>query len=680
MTPGGAARIGWPPLLQTGVTWVVVAVLGGALSACASAALPPSASTQRDVPVLAKLDTPPAAARQPTMPRTSPAPPAGAGATAGSAAKPAPHPDTAAAMTDRLDRLFVEDSRAQQALDPLGALARGDAVPHDLLVLLFTPELTARQRTVIDHSLAQLAGVDRAALDPAHRLSYDVFDQTLIDNRAMLAPWAQALLGVQPFNHFMGFPVEFPEMAATSEGGSLHTLADVEARLDLERTLPVVFDNAADRFREGMASGVVEPRLTVMAMIAEIDAILARPPAQSLFIAPARHIPRDVSPATRARLARAFLAATTTHVYPAYRKLRDFLAGTYLPAARDSVGLSAIPGGTMLYRLLVRNQTTLSLDPDAVHQTGLTEVERIQRDMRGVERELGYTLPLREFFDVVRSDARFHPRSAAELDSGFRAVGDKVARLAPRYFRQLPHTALLIQPYPDYRARFEAGGSYSEGMPDGTRPGVFWYNTYDWQHRFMTGVTTLYLHEGAPGHHFQISLAQENDALPDFQRFGGNAAYVEGWALYAETLGYDMGLYRDPAQHWGTLDDEMLRAMRLVVDTGLHTRGWTRDQAIAYMLDNSGIGRIDAAAEVDRYIANPGQALAYKIGAMTIQRLRDQARTALGARFDIRAFHDQVLNSGALPLSVLDSKIRDWIASQADANASAINARVLARP
>jgi uncharacterized protein (DUF885 family) len=209
---------------------------------------------------------------------------------------------------------------------------------------------------------------------------------------------------------------------------------------------------------------------------------------------------------------------------------------------------------------------------------------------------------------------------------------------------------------------------------------VFWYNTYDWPHRFMTGVTTLYLHEGAPGHHFQISLAQENATLPDFQRFGGNAAYVEGWALYAETLGYDMGLYRDPLQHWGTLDDEMLRAMRLVVDTGLHTRGWTRDQAIGYMLDNSGIGRIDAAAEVDRYIANPGQALAYKIGAMTIQRLRDEARAALGPRFDIREFHDQVLGSGALPLAVLEDKIHRWIRLQTDANASAIKARVLARP
>jgi len=632
--------------------------------ACAGQAPMPNAAPQPNPVAVTKLDTPPEAMRPVAPAEPQPAHDRGRDTPAGAIG-------VAASMANRLDRLFAEDSRAQQALDPLGALARGEAVPHDLVVLAFTPTLTERQRVVADHSLVQLARIDRNALDRAHRLSYDVFHQTLDNQRAMLDPAAQALLGVQPFNHFMGFPVEFPEMAATSAGGSLRTLADVEARLDLERTLPVLFANAQSRFREGIASGVVEPHLTVADMIAQIDAILAQPAEQSLFMVPTRHLPRGTAPATRRRLTRAFLAATTGTVYPAYRKLRAFLADEYLPAARDSVGLSAIPGGPALYRLLVRGQTTLDLDPDAVHRTGLAEVARIQHDMRGVEAELGFALPLHDFFEVMRTDQRFHPTSAQQLGIGFRAVGENVSRLAPRLFLHVPRTPLVIQPYPAYRARFEAGGSYSEGMPDGSRPGVFWYNTYDWQHRFMTGITTLYLHEGAPGHHFQISLAQENKTLPDFQRFGGNAAYVEGWALYAETLGYDMGLYRDPMQHWGTLDDEMLRAMRLVVDTGLHTRGWTRDQAIAYMLDNSGMGRIDAASEVDRYIANPGQALAYKVGAMTIQRLRDEARSALGSRFDIRDFHDQVLGSGALPLTVLEAKIHQWIGERLSAQTSA---------
>jgi uncharacterized protein (DUF885 family) len=277
---------------------------------------------------------------------------------------------------------------------------------------------------------------------------------------------------------------------------------------------------------------------------------------------------------------------------------------------------------------------------------------------------MGYTGPLRDFFDHIRSDPQYHPQSADQLADGFRAVGRKVDAEAPKYFLHLPRTPLLIEPYPAFRAKYEAGGSYNQGSPDGKRPGIFFFNTYDVKSRFLTGITTLYLHEGAPGHHFQISLAQENTSLPELQRFGGNTAYVEGWALYAETLGYEMGFYNDPWQHWGTLDDEMLRAMRLVVDTGLHTRHWTRDQAIAYMLANSGIGRSDANAEVERYIANPGQALAYKIGALTIQRLRRKAEAALGARFDIREFHDQVLGSGALPLPVLEAKVNGWIATQ----------------
>jgi uncharacterized protein (DUF885 family) len=227
----------------------------------------------------------------------------------------------------------------------------------------------------------------------------------------------------------------------------------------------------------------------------------------------------------------------------------------------------------------------------------------------------------------------------------------------------VPKTALVIQPYPEYRAKYEAGGSYNQGTADGSRPGIFYFNTYDLPSRFLTGMTTLYLHEGIPGHHFQISLAQEDTSLPSFQRFDGNNAFVEGWALYAETLGYPMGLYKDPGQHWGNLDDEMLRAMRLVVDTGLHAEGWTRDQAIDYMLANSGMGRTDATAEVERYIALPAQALSYKIGALTIQRLRAKAEAALGPKFDIRAFHEQVLSSGALPLPVLEAKIDDWIAA-----------------
>jgi len=232
----------------------------------------------------------------------------------------------------------------------------------------------------------------------------------------------------------------------------------------------------------------------------------------------------------------------------------------------------------------------------------------------------------------------------------------------PQYFSTVPKTPLTIRPYPAYREKFEAGGSYNSGTPDGSRPGTFFFNAYDLPSRSTWEETTLFLHEGEPGHHFQISLAQENKALPNFMRFGGNTAYVEGWALYSETLGYDMGFYKDPNARFGTLNDEMLRAMRLVVDTGIHSKGWTRDQSIEYMLSNSGMGRTDATAEVERYIAIPSQATAYKLGALTIQRLRKKAEDELGQKFDIREFHAQVLGSGALPLPILEQKIDRWIA------------------
>lgn len=599
------------------------------------------------LPTLVSLAPPGPAAPAPPQAAVPPAP---AGALSG--------PEAAR----ELDRLFADDATAQRALDPLGALERGDRLPTDQFTLLFTPELARRQRESVAATLRRLDRIDRSALDENQRISFDVFRQAKQEEYEFLLPEVQALTAVRPFNHFGGFHVEYAGLASGESAMPLDTAADFEAAMARNRALGIVFDQAIMRFREGIAGGVVESRLTVRNMIAQIDGLLAVPVDRSTFLTPLRRIPESLDPAHQRRLARDYRRVVQNDVYPAYRRLRAFLADEYLPAAREAVGLSAMKGGPRLYRLLVRQHTTLDLDPAAVHRLGLDEVSRIQREMEEVKQALGYAGPLRGFFDHIRTNPRYHPRTADELASGFRAVAQKVDAIAPRYFLQLPRTPLQIQAYPEYRARYEAGGSYSQGQPDGSRPGVFFFNTYDLKSRFLTGVATLYLHEGAPGHHFQISLAQENTALPDFQRFGGNTAYVEGWALYAETLGYEMGFYDDPMQRWGTLDDEMLRAMRLVVDTGLHTQGWTRDQAIAFMLSNSGMGRSDATAEVERYIANPGQALAYKIGALTIQRLRHKAEQQLGSRFDIRQFHDQVLGSGALPMSVLEAKVDRWIA------------------
>lgn len=561
----------------------------------------------------------------------------------------------------RLMAVFASDERRQDALDPLSRLYRGEPVAPEAFAQQFSDN---RDRALLaSNQLAQheLAAIRRERLSPERQISYDVFARAKAEQIAWLQPDVLALTAVRPFNHFGGLHVEYPSLVAAD--GSLHydSEADYRQALQLDHAFTVALENATGRFRQGIATGVVEPKLTVANMIAQIDALLAQPVEDSPFYSPVKVFPQTVPAADRPALRAAYAKEIRDDLYPAYRRFRTFLATEYLPAARDTVGLSAMKGGAELYRKLIERETTLPLDPGEVHQLGLDEVARIQREMEGVKRELGYTEPLHQFFETIRTDPRFHPKSREELAAAFAKVAREVDRQAPRFFLHIPKTALLIEPYPAFREKYEAGGSYTQGSEDGTKPGVFHYNAYDLPSRFLTGTTTLYLHEGAPGHHFQISLAQENKSLPDLQRFDGNNAYVEGWALYSETLGYDMGFYNDPMQHWGTLDDEMLRAMRLVVDTGIHTLGWTRDQAIDYMLANSGMGRTDATSEVERYIADPAQALSYKIGAITIQRLRHKAETELGGRFDIRAFHDQVLGSGALPLPILEGKIDRWI-------------------
>ncbi len=561
-----------------------------------------------------------------------------------------------------LNRVFAADAGRESDLHPLDAVPGAQADPR-ALAQMFTDGLDAQLQVSAQASLTALARIDRAALPPAAQISYDVFAANKRSELALLAPEVLALTRPQPFNHFLGLHVTFPGLMAAGGGASYADAGDYRRALALDRAFVTVLAHAEARFRLGLDSHITEPGLTVRNMIAQIDAMLALGVEGSPFYSPVLHFPDAMPEPVRASQRRAYRALVRNAINPAYRHLRNFLASTYLPQARDSIGLAALPGGAKLYRRLIATETTLPLDPDAVHRLGLAEVARIETEMAGVKAQLGFAGPLPAFFDRLRADPAYHPRAASELADGFAAIGRAVDARIPAYFGAVPKARLLVAPYPAYRGRFEAGGGYDPPPGDGG-PGVFRYNTFDLPSRFLTGMTTLYLHEGAPGHHFQISLAQENEALPDFQRTGGNTAFVEGWALYAETLGYPMGLYADPRQHWGTLDDEMLRAMRLVVDTGIHAQGWDRARAVDYMLGHSGIGRSDAEAEVDRYIASPAQALAYKVGALTIQRLRARAEAALGPKFDIKAFHEQVLGSGALPLPVLEAKVERWIADQ----------------
>ncbi len=584
--------------------------------------------------------------------------PADAPATVAAAA-----PIDSAAERKRLFDLFAASDEASLQRNPLSGLFRGDLRYADRLGDGISDAYLAAEKAAAERDLQALGQINRDALSETDRISYDVFRFQTVDTLKGYDEQLLALTRVRPMNHFFGLHTFYPTLSSGQGAAPFKTLADYENNLKRHRDYVRYLDATIGRWREGMKSDVVDTKLTVRNMIEQLGNQIAQSPEESSFLGPVRKFPEAIGPADRTRLTAEYRAAYERELRPALTRVRDFLQKEYLPAAREGVGLLHMKGGPELYRYLVKSATTLDLEPEAIHQLGLSEVARIRGEMEKVRSEVGFKGDLPAFFDHLRTDPRFKMASREALTEGYLAIGRKVDAELPRFFSRSPKAKLDIRPYEPFREKFEAGGSYQSGTPDGSRPGVFYFNAYDLPSRTTPGMTTLYLHEGAPGHHFQISLAQENDALPAFMRFGGNTAYVEGWALYSETLGYDMGLFKDPYQRFGTLSDEMLRAMRLVVDTGLHAKGWSREQAIEYMLANSDMGRTDATAEVERYIAIPSQALAYKIGALTIQRLRRKAEAELGPRFDIRAFHDQVLGTGALPLAILEQKIERWIAA-----------------
>ncbi|MCD2323187.1 DUF885 domain-containing protein [Sphingomonas sp. IC-56] len=563
-----------------------------------------------------------------------------------------------------LHALFKQSDEDSLRRNPLNALFRGDMRYADQLGDMISDAYYDAERAAGEKDLAALGRIDRAVLSATDQLAYDIFKwQTQLGLRA-LSPELLSLSVVRPIDHFSGIHTFYPDLASGQSAAPFKTVKDYRDSISRHHRYAQIIDASIARFREGLAAGVVQPKLVVRNVIDQLDLQLKQGVEGSTFYAPLKAFPAEVPAADQAQLRAETAAVIRDEIRPAYQRLRDFLAKEYLPAARENVGLVNMKGGSKLYAFLIEQNTTLPLSADNVHNLGLSEVARIQREMEAVKTQVGFKGDLPAFFEFLRTDARFRPASKDALRDEYYAIGKRVNARVGQIFSTLPKTGLEIRPVPDYREKTDAGGSYMSGAPDGSRPGVFYYNTYDLPSRSTWGQETLYLHEGAPGHHFQISLAQENAELPNFMRFGGNTAYVEGWALYAETLWDELGMETDPYQRFGGLNDEMLRAMRLVVDSGIHAKGWTRDQAIKYMLDNSSMSRTDATSEVERYIAMPGQALAYKVGQLKILELRARAEQALGSRFDLKGFHEQVLMTGALPMQILEQKIDRWIASR----------------
>lgn len=581
------------------------------------------------------------------------------------AQQPAAAPAAAASSEDaKLRALFAASDEANLKRNPINALFRGDFRYADRLGDYLTDANIKAERDAAEGELKQLAAIDRAKLNATDQLAYDIFKEQQQQTLRSFSPEILNLTIVRPIDHFFGFHTFYPDLASGQSAAPFKTVKDYENNLSRHDDFIAIVDRSITRFREGMATNIYQPKMVIERVIAQLDQQRNQKLEESPYFAPALKYPEGISEADKTRLTAALREKIEKGIFPAYGRLSTFLKNEYLPKARDGVGLAYMPGGDTLYSFLIEQNTTLPMTADEVHNLGLSEVARIRGEMETIKAKVGFKGTLAEFFQHIRTDPQFKPASKEWLRDQYYAIGKRVDAKIGEQFSTLPKSPLEIRPVPDYREKTDAAGSYQQGTPDGSRPGIFFYNTYDLPSRTTPGMETLYLHEAAPGHHFQISLAQENAELPAFMRFGGNTAYVEGWALYAETLWKELGMETDPYQRYGGLDDEMLRAMRLVVDSGIHAKKWSREQAIKYMLDNSAMGETDATSEVERYIAIPGQALAYKVGALTILRLKAKAQKELGAKFDPREFHAEVLMTGALPMRVLEAKIDRWIAAK----------------
>ena len=570
----------------------------------------------------------------------------------------APKAQPSAALAALAERYYDEQAR----MDPVfSATLIGDNRFDDQLPITIAPAQRQKRFAMYHRLQAQLRSIDRRRLDSSDALSYDLLAREL-DTHAAFERFDDHLL---PLPQLGAVPVMLANFASGQAEQPLKTVAQHEAYLKRIARLPAWTDQAMANMREGMRRGIVLPRPVVTAALAQVRTLGSDKLADNPFHAAVAALPPSASDADRQRLTAAYDDTIAHQVAPAMRRLAEFVERDYLPASRDSAGWGALPNGAAWYRQWVRDQTTSDLSPEQIHAVGLKEVARIHGELARVAPQLGYDGDPKQLLAWVRTSKKFHPFHAeGEILDAYRGINEKVKANLPRLFGRSPKATLDIRPEPEL-TRASASDHYSLPAEDGSRPGVYWAVINDPADYDATTMTALFLHEGQPGHHFQMALQQEMAALPTFRKRAWINAFGEGWALYAETLGREMGLYDDPAAYVGELRLEIFRAARLVVDTGIHAKGWSRDQAIAYLVDNCGFSQAQAANQIDRYMAWPGQALGYKLGALKIQELRERARRTLGGAFDMAAFHDAVIGEGSLPLSLLDAHIDRWIAAQA---------------
>jgi uncharacterized protein (DUF885 family) len=560
----------------------------------------------------------------------------------------------------QLEKMYADYWEASLKRNPIQATYVGDTRYNDQLPNFFAPKYRDESIEFARNWLKKFEAIDANDVGGQTRLSYDIMVRSL----KLETEGSQFRTDLMPLNQFNNIVGSFAQLGSGSSAQPFKTVKDYDNWLKRANKMPELLKQMQLNMQEGVKVKLVQPKVLMVKVLPQLDELIKEKPEDSIFWMPIKNMPSDFSAADKKRLTADYRNLISKKITPSIKSLRNYVNDKYLPACRDTVGMQYLPNGKAMYAYNAKLSTTTNQTPAELHDIGLSEVARIHREMQKIMKTTKFKGDLKQFFKFMDSDKRFEFKNEKALLDAYNALRIKVDKKIPQFFAITPKAGFEIRPIESFRAASAAGGEYQGPSEDGKRPGIFYVNTYDLPTRKTWDSEDLYLHEAIPGHHFQIAIQQELTDIPKFRRFGGETAYVEGWALYTETMGKELGVFTDPYMYFGGLQGELWRAIRLVVDTGLHDKGWSREQVIQYMRDNSAVSENDAIAEAERYMAIPGQALAYKVGQLKITELRARAKSKLGKKFDVREFHDQILKDGSLPMSVLEAKIDRWIASK----------------
>lgn len=571
-------------------------------------------------------------------------------------------PLTKVTPTD-LDSIAANYYEQYLKLHPFEATAQGDNRYNDLLPININEESISGEIAFYSSVQEQLKKVDYKNLPDNKKVVFDVLDYTLKDKIERYAYHPEYI----PFTQFSGLPLDFPLLGSGEGTQPFKTEKDYENWLRRMEKFPEWMDAAIENFKTGISQKIVLPKKLVIKMIPQMNAeeIVNTDLEKNIFYGPLKKFPGNFSEAQKEKYKTLYTEAITKKIIPSYLKMAEFLEKEYLPKSRITDGINGIPKGKDIYAYYSKSWTTTNISPDEINKIGVQQVNMLRSEMEKVKQELGYNVSLEQFLNFVKTDPKAMPyQTNTEVIAAFNEILKKIEPKLKTLFSVTPKTGFEIRQTEKFREA-SASAEYIQGTPDGKRPGIFYMPLPDpTKFNVTSGMESLFLHEAIPGHHYQVSLQQENTDLPKFMRFGWFGAYGEGWAHYAETLGFELGLYTDPYQKMGYLSDQMLRAVRLVIDTGLHTGKMNREEAINYFLNNVAYDEAGATAEVERYMAMPGQALGYKIGSLKIRELRDLYSKKLSGNFNVAKFHDAILSQGCLPLSVLEKKMENWAKNQ----------------